>query len=104
MPEIAKDYQSIAAAKKKQLQSKIPKVWLLPMGNYRGISNLLNVPLTCGILDDVDCSITSNYDATGLLEQLRSVSGQLSKSLLPSAREQPLLNSLFVTQCFTSPY
>jgi amidase len=72
MPGIAKDYQRIAAVKKEQLQSKIPKEWLLPMENYHGISNFLNVPVASGILDDVECNITSNYDATGLLEQLRS--------------------------------
>jgi amidase len=72
MPGIAKDYGTIAAAKKEQLQSRIPKEWLLPMERYYGISNLLNVPLTSGILDDVECNITSNYDATGLLGKLRS--------------------------------
>ncbi|KAI9733798.1 MAG: hypothetical protein M1818_007065 [Claussenomyces sp. TS43310] len=71
MPEIVKDYRTIATEKKVQQQSKIPEEWLLPVGKYDGASNFMDVPVTCGILNQLECDITSNYDATALLEKLK---------------------------------
>jgi amidase len=31
----------------------------------------MEVPVTCGVLSEIECDITSNYDATALLEKLR---------------------------------
>ena len=70
MSEVLKDYQTISAKKRLQRQSKIPKEWLLPEGHH-GATNVMDVPLTCGLLSDVECDITSNFDATALLEKLK---------------------------------
>lgn len=72
MPELAKDYQNLADEKQLQRQNKIPKDWLLPLEEYDGASSFVDVPTTCGILNDVECKITSDYDATALIEQLRA--------------------------------
>ncbi|KAF2098368.1 amidase [Rhizodiscina lignyota] len=66
------DYQIIAAEKKLQQANKIPKDWLISAETHRNSTNVLDVPVTCGILDNVECEITSEYDATALLEKLRS--------------------------------
>ena len=66
----AKDYRSIAADKQRQRQSKIPKDWLIDAQKYGEATNLLQVPVTCGILDEVERQITSDYDATALLEKI----------------------------------
>lgn len=72
MPGFAKDYQSLAAEKKLQRQNKIPKEWLLPLEKYHGVSSFMDVPASCEVLNDVEYKITSDYDATALLEQLRA--------------------------------
>jgi amidase len=71
MPEALKDYQTISTEKKLQRQSKIPKEWLLPSEKYHGATNFMEVPVTCGILSDLECKITSDHDATALLEKLQ---------------------------------
>jgi amidase len=71
MSAIRKNYQTIAAEKKLQRQNKIPKEWIIS-DSYHGASNLMDVPITCGILSDVECEITSGHDATSLLEKLKN--------------------------------
>ncbi|KAL5447781.1 hypothetical protein PMIN07_009554 [Paraphaeosphaeria minitans] len=71
MPVVHGDYQIIAAKKQLERQSKIPKDWLLNE-SYHGLSNLMDIPTTCGILSGLECHITSSHDATSLLEKLKS--------------------------------
>lgn len=66
-----KDYRSIAAEKQRQRQNKIPKEWLIDAEKYGENTNLLQVPVTCGILDEAECQITSDHDATALLEKIK---------------------------------
>lgn len=70
MQEPTLNYHTIAASKILQRQSKIPKEWLL-LANYHGTTDFMEVPSICGILDDVECKITSNHHATDILEKLR---------------------------------
>ncbi|KAJ4304626.1 hypothetical protein N0V90_000152 [Kalmusia sp. IMI 367209] len=70
MSEVLRDYRTISAEKKLQRQSKIPKEWLLPQ-SYHGATNFMDIPLTCGLLSEVECDITSNFNATALLENLK---------------------------------
>lgn len=72
MASISRNYQAIAIEKKLQRSNKIPKSWLISSATLEGINNCLEVPVTCGILTDVECDITSNHDATALLEKLKS--------------------------------
>jgi amidase len=71
MSNTLKDYQIISAEKKLQRQSKIPKEWLLPSEQYHGTTNFMEVPTTCGLLSPLECNITSEFDATALLEKLK---------------------------------
>lgn len=72
MSPILGNYQSIAAEKRLQRSGKIPKSWLIPTETSHDATNILQVPVTCGVLNDVECKITSDYDATVLLEKLKS--------------------------------
>jgi amidase len=72
MPATKLDYHSIAAEKRLQRNEKIPKDWLIPAELYQDATNVLEIPLTCGILNDVELEITSDYDATALLEKLKN--------------------------------
>lgn len=69
---IMKDYRTLAAEKQLQRSNKIPKHWLVPSNVLQHAINLLEVPGTCGLLSEIECKITSKYDATAVLEKLRS--------------------------------
>jgi amidase len=71
MPSAVKDFRIIAAQKQAQRQGKIPKEWLVDAQKYHDATSLLQVPVTCGILTEVECQITSDYDATALLEKMK---------------------------------
>ncbi|KAF2711029.1 amidase [Pleomassaria siparia CBS 279.74] len=72
MPPILGDYQSIGAQKRAQRSNKIPKEWLVAPETFRDATNVLQVPVTCGVLSDVECDITSDHDATALVEKLKA--------------------------------
>jgi amidase len=67
-----KNYKVIAAAKRAQQQDKIPKTWRIPTERFQDATNVMDIPLTCGLLDETESRITSDYDATALLEKLRA--------------------------------
>ena len=67
-----KNYQAIAAEKKAQQWDKIPKNWRIPTERYQNAANVMDIPLTCGLLNESESRITSNYDATALLDKLKA--------------------------------
>ncbi|KAI0425238.1 putative fatty-acid amide hydrolase [Xylaria sp. FL1042] len=66
------DYKVIAAEKISQQKSKIPEEWRISPDITKNDTNFMQVPTTCGVLSDVECEITSNYDATALLAKLKA--------------------------------
>lgn len=72
MPATTRNYQVIAAEKKAQQWDMIPKDWRLPTSEFPDGANLMGVPTTCGVLSDMEIRITSDYDATALLEKLKA--------------------------------
>jgi amidase len=72
MPSEMKNYKSIAAEKKAQQWSKIPENWRIPTEIFHNATNVMDIPLTCGLLNETEYSITSNYDATALFEKLKA--------------------------------
>lgn len=67
-----KSYQVIAAKKRAEQRSKIPENWQFSVEKYRDASNVMDVPLACGLLNETEVRITSDYDATALLGQLKA--------------------------------
>jgi amidase len=67
-----KNYQAIAAEKRAQQWDKIPKDWRVPTERFHNATNVMDIPLTCGLLNETESRITSNYDATALLEKLKA--------------------------------
>jgi amidase len=65
------DWKEIAKAKQAERLSKIPKDWIIPEQLYKGKINVTSIPTTCDILTEHEIHITSNYDATALLEKLK---------------------------------
>lgn len=72
MAPLLKNYQVLAVEKQLQRSNKIPKEWLIATKPLHDATDILEVPVTCGILSDVEREITSKYDATALLEKLKS--------------------------------
>lgn len=72
MPSTTRNYQVIAAEKKAQQCDKILKDWRLSTNEFPDGANLMDVPTTCGVLSDIEIKITSDYDATALLEKLKA--------------------------------
>jgi Asp-tRNA(Asn)/Glu-tRNA(Gln) amidotransferase A subunit family amidase len=68
---------AISQRKKADQASRIPKDWLLPDHSKPSpnTNNVLDIPRRCGILSKEELHITDDYDATALLEGLKS--GQL---------------------------
>jgi amidase len=67
-----KNYKVLSAAKKAQQQDKIPQSWQIPAEKFQDAPNVMDVPLSCGLLDETEVKITSDYDATKLLEKLKA--------------------------------
>jgi amidase len=65
-----RDYRVIAAQKQIERNNKIPPQWLIDSALHNATSNL-HIPVTCGVLSDVECDITSKFDATTLLKKLK---------------------------------
>ncbi|KAF7916181.1 uncharacterized protein EAE98_010766 [Botrytis deweyae] len=65
-------YLSLSAQKKATQHSLIPQEWRLPTEKYQNLSNVMEVPLSCGLLNETEYQITSNYDATALLGLLKN--------------------------------
>src|ERR1700712_1990577 len=70
-----KNYRIISQEKLSENATKIPKEWQLPsqyLDNVNANSdlNVLDIPRTCGILNEKELDITENYDATALLDKI----------------------------------
>jgi len=70
-------WESIAAEKRQSDLNKIPLDWRLPSSLLDGISmtstgSALDIPRQSGILSKEEVEITELYDASGLIEKLKS--------------------------------
>ncbi|KAH9894561.1 putative fatty-acid amide hydrolase [Xylariomycetidae sp. FL2044] len=66
------NYKILAAEKQAQRWARIPQEWRISLEKFESANNVMDVPISCGLLDETEIRITSDYDATALLEQLRS--------------------------------
>ena len=74
---VIKNYRIISQEKLSENAAKISKEWQLAsqyLENVNANSNLnvLDIPRTCGILNEKEIDITENYDATALVEKMAS--------------------------------
>ncbi|KAH6715345.1 putative fatty-acid amide hydrolase [Leptodontidium sp. MPI-SDFR-AT-0119] len=94
-----KNYKSIAAEKKAQQWSKIPKSWRIPAERFRETNNVMDIPLTCGILNEIESKITSDHDATGLLKKLRAGVWSVEEVTVAFCKRAAIAHQL--TNCLT---
>ncbi|KAI9721777.1 MAG: hypothetical protein M1812_002112 [Candelaria pacifica] len=67
---MAAPWQSIAARKQEERNSRIPRAWHLPVMPSEDKLNVLDVPRTCGLLDAKELEITESFDATSLAQAI----------------------------------
>ncbi|KAI5303588.1 hypothetical protein KEM56_007396, partial [Ascosphaera pollenicola] len=65
-------WEEICAEKRRVRESKLRAEWLIPEAELPGpeVTNVLNVPSTCGKLTERELEITGKYDAVDLAEKL----------------------------------
>ncbi|KAF7857281.1 hypothetical protein EAF04_009522 [Stromatinia cepivora] len=94
-----KPYEVLSTKKKAQQQDRIPKTWLLPIEKYQKEANVMHVPLTCGLLNETECEITSDYDATALLEKLKAGVWSVEQVTVAFCKRAAIAHQL--TNCLT---
>ncbi|KAI4596870.1 hypothetical protein KJ359_005215 [Pestalotiopsis sp. 9143b] len=99
MPSTTRNYQVIAAEKKAQQWDKILKDWRLSTNEFPDGANLMDVPTTCGVLSDIEIKITSDYDATALLEKLKAGVWSVEQVTLAFCKRAAIAHQL--TNCLT---
>ncbi|KAL5354171.1 hypothetical protein ACLOAV_000256 [Pseudogymnoascus australis] len=94
-----KNYQAIAAEKRAQQWGKIPKTWQIPTKTFHNAINVMDKPLTCGLLNETESNITSNYDATALLEKLNAGVWSVEQVTVAFCKRAAIAHQL--TNCLT---
>ncbi|EEA24545.1 fatty-acid amide hydrolase, putative [Talaromyces marneffei ATCC 18224] len=99
MAPVMTNYKILAAAKKAVQQDKIPKSWRILAEKFQDVSNVMDVPLSCGLLDEKEAKITSNYDATALLEKLKARVWSVEQVTVAFCKRAAIAHQL--TNCLT---
>ncbi|CAM1505804.1 Fc.00g114410.m01.CDS01 [Cosmosporella sp. VM-42] len=99
MPSEMKNYQVIAAEKKSQRWDKIPKDWRISSGRFENANSVMDIPLTCGLLNETESRITSDYDATALLEKLKAGVWSVEQVTIAFCKRAAIAQQL--TNCLT---
>ncbi|TVY12682.1 putative amidase [Lachnellula arida] len=96
-----KTYQTLAAEKKAQQWDKIPKAWRLPteISISHDASNVMDILRTCGLLNETEASITSDYDATAILGQLKAGEWSVEQVTVAFCKRAAIAQQL--TNCLT---
>ncbi|TVY86826.1 putative amidase, partial [Lachnellula willkommii] len=98
--KMPKTYQTLAAEKKAQQWDKIPKAWRLPTTEIsHDASNVMDIPLTCGLLNETEASITSDYDATAILGKLKAGEWTVEQVTVAFCKRAAIAQQL--TNCLT---
>jgi len=108
MEHVLKPYEVISAQKKTQQWARIPESWRIPTNRLPGpeVTNVMHVAVTCGVLDEAEIDITSNFDATALLEELgagRLTAEQVAVAFSKRAAIAHQLVSLSLWKSFAIP-
>jgi amidase len=66
------DYKAIALKKQATRLERIPRAWRIDVSKYENMHNVLDVPRTCGILNEREIKITEEYDAVAIVEGIKA--------------------------------
>lgn len=73
-PQPPPRWQVVAWQKKDEQYARIPSDWRIPHDRLPApnVTNYLDIPRKCGLLNDEELRITEEYDATALAEAIRA--------------------------------
>ncbi|KAF2034032.1 acetamidase [Setomelanomma holmii] len=71
-PKTPEKWQLVSWAKKDEQFARIPFEWRLCSLPAADVTNYINIPRTCGLLTEDELKIIENYDATALVDAIRS--------------------------------
>jgi Asp-tRNA(Asn)/Glu-tRNA(Gln) amidotransferase A subunit family amidase len=94
-------WQDISKRKKADQASRVPEEWLLPNDSKpkSNADNVIDIPRKCGLLNKQELHITENYDATALLQELRT--GRLKSVDVTKAFSKRAAIAHQLTNCLT---
>lgn len=72
---VREPWQEIAFRKRAEVAKKIPSEWKLSSAILATVDpgadiNVINIPRSCGLLNDKELEITEKHDATGLIAKM----------------------------------
>jgi amidase len=68
---VPEKWQLMSWSKKDEQFNRIPAAWRLPRLPPQNVTNYLDIPRKCGLLNEEELRITKDYDATSLAEAIR---------------------------------
>ncbi|KAI0160494.1 putative fatty-acid amide hydrolase [Xylariaceae sp. FL1272] len=99
MASTPKLYEAISAEKKAQQFNRIPEAWRIAAEKHENALNVMDVPITCGLLTETEAEITSKYDATALLDKLKSRVWSVEQVTVAFCKRAAIAHQL--TNCLT---
>ncbi|KAI5461033.1 putative fatty-acid amide hydrolase [Mariannaea sp. PMI_226] len=99
MPSEKNNYQTIAAEKKAQQWEKIPRDWRISKEKFHNANNVMDIPLACGILNETEAEITSDYDATAIIDKLKARAWSVEQVIIAFCKRAAIAQQL--TNCLT---
>ncbi|KFA76642.1 hypothetical protein S40288_05955 [Stachybotrys chartarum IBT 40288] len=94
-----KTYQTLSADKKAQQWAKIPHNWRISPETFQNSANVMDIPFTCGVLTEAEVKITSDYDATALVEKLKARVWSVEQVTMAFCKRAAIAHQL--TNCLT---
>ncbi|KAI0793475.1 general amidase [Abortiporus biennis] len=91
-------WEELVQEKRERQRSSIPPEWIIPSVT-RGLTNVLEVPSTCGLLSDKELEITGTSDASIILDKLAT--GQWSSVEVTTAFAKRAIIAHQLTNCLT---
>ncbi|KEF54493.1 amidase [Exophiala aquamarina CBS 119918] len=104
---MGKDWKSLVAQKRAQVDEQLPQEWRLPAEILNTVSasaniNVLNIPRECGILTAKEIDITEKHDAVALVEQMANKRLTASEVTLAFCKRAAIAHQ--VTNCLTEMF
>ncbi|KAL8770995.1 MAG: hypothetical protein Q9209_003414 [Squamulea sp. 1 TL-2023] len=96
-------WEKIRGRKLEEQRSRIPQEWLIPASQLpsNGVSDVMAIPGSCGILSNREIKITEGYDARSLAAAIREKDYSAVEVTTAFCKRAAIANQL--TSCLTEP-
>lgn len=87
-------YKIISQEKRLARDAKIPNEWKILTEKLQACGSLLDLPNLCGILDAAELKITSDYDATALVQGLKDGNWSVEQTTIAFCKRAAIAQQL----------